>query len=482
MPSEARLENLGPTDDWSGIHAVVAGFGVSGSSAADTLQHLGARVTVVDEQTPNGERVELLEFLGVEFACGPGSTEQLPADVDLVIASPGWRPDSPLFEQASARGVPVWVDVELAWRLRGPDAAPWLAVTGTNGKTTTVGMIEQILHAADLEPRVVGNVGAPILEAVMDPEPFDVLVVELSSFQLHWIESVSPHAAVVLNVADDHLDWHGGYDAYLADKARIYERTQVACVWNDDDPATLRMVENADVIEGARAIGFTLGVPDLSMVGVVDDLLVDRAWVPERTTSAAELASIADLPDGAPHTVANALAAAALTRSLGVPPIAVRNGLREFRPADHRMQIVAEIDSVKWIDDSKATNAHAARAALLSVESAVWIAGGLAKGAQFDSLVTEVADRLRAVVVIGNDPEPFLGALAANAPGVQVVRIEPAEDPDRLMDEVVAAARELAQAEDRVLLAPAAASQDQFRDYGHRGDAFAAAVGRIQAD
>ncbi len=480
------LAAQGPGGSWDGARTVVTGFGVSGAAAADTLQHLGAHVVVLDAAapaagSPRAEQATVLQTLGVEFRFGPEAATALPEGTDLVVTSPGWRDESPVLAAAVAAGVPVWGEVELAWRLRGPDAAPWLCVTGTNGKTTTVQMLDAILREAGLRSAAVGNVGRPVIEAVMDPEPLDVLAVELSSFQLHWSSSIRAQAAAVLNIADDHLDWHGSLDAYAGAKGRIYEQVERACVYNVQDPRTEQLVRDADVQEGARAIGFTLGVPGLGMLGLVDDVLADRAFVPERETSAAELGTLADLPDQAPHTVANALAAAALARAHGVDARAVRDGLRGFRTGPHRSALVAEADGVRWIDDSKATNPHAALASLRGVESAVWIAGGLAKGATFDELVQAAADRLRAVVLIGADRALIAEALARHAPEVPVVEVIAGEDD--LMDDVVAAAAPLAHAGDAVLLAPGCASMDQFRDYAARGEAFAAAVTRrLQQD
>lgn len=482
MPSERDVTLLGRDSSWEGVRAVVAGFGVSGFAAADTLNHLGASVVVLDESEGDGhrrEQAELLSVLGADVRLGPGSTASLPEGVDLVVTSPGWRPTAPLLAEAAGRGLPVWGEVELAWRLRGENPAPWLAVTGTNGKTTTVQMLESILQAGGLRAQAVGNVGTPILEAVMDPEGRDVLAVELSSFQLHWTQSMSAQAAAVLNIAADHYDWHGGADAYAAAKGRVYEHAQVACVYNGADDATRHLVEEADVVEGARAIGFTLGIPEPGMVGVVDDLLVDRAFVAERATSAAELASLSDLADASPHNVQNALAAAALARAHGVSQAAVRDGLRAFRLGPHRISTVGRTADVVWVNDSKATNPHAARASLQAFERVVWVAGGLAKGAAYGDLVRDVRDRLSGAVLIGADRDLIAAALAEHAPDVPVEVVEGAEDADALMDAVVAAAARLAQPSDTVLLAPAAASMDQFRDYGHRGDAFAQAVARL---
>ncbi len=479
--STADLEALGRHSDWSGVHAVVAGFGVSGFAAADTLLFLGAQVTALDESNDpdKTEKAELLSILGARIRLEPGATATLPDDVDLVVTSPGWRPSAPLLAQARSRGVPVWGEVELAWRLRDPEhPAPWLAVTGTNGKTTTVRMLESILAAAGLRVAAVGNVGRPILEAVMDPEPYDVLAVELSSFQLHYTYSMSAQAAAVLNLAEDHLDWYegdSGMQGYAADKAKIFERVQLACVYNMADPATEAMVRDADVIEGARAIGFTLGMPSVGNLGVVEDFLVDRAFIAERSISAAELCTVEDLASPAPHFVANALAAAALARAHGVSQRAVAEGLRSFVPDSHRIALVAEIDGVTWINDSKATNPHAAQSSLRAYDPVVWIAGGLAKGAMFDDLVIGVRERLRGVVLIGKDRRVIAQALSRHAPEVPVIELGE-DDTGDPMGSVVDAAAELARSGDTVLLAPGCASMDMFTNYGARGDAFTAAV------
>ena len=488
------VDPLGRGDDWSGVRAVVAGFGVTGFAAADTLAHLGASVVALGEQETDdmAERAQLLGILGADVRLGPGATAELPADVDVVVTSPGFRPDAPLLAQAGARGIPVWGEVELAWRLRQPhpetgEPAPWLCVTGTNGKTTTVQMLHAILTAAGLRSAAVGNVGRPVTEAVMDPTPYDVLAVELSSFQLHYTHSLGAESAAVLNFAEDHLDWYTGPTAmadYAADKGRIYERVRKACVYNVGDPQTERLVREADVVEGARAVGFTLGTPAVGMVGVVEDLLVDRAFIPERQTSAAELCAIRDLASPAPHVVANALAAAALARAHGVPQVAVRDGLRSFRIDGHRIATVAVSDDVTWVDDSKATNPHAAQSSLQAYDPVVWVAGGLAKGARFDDLVAAVRDRLRGVVLLGRDRGVIADALARHAPDVPVLDTGDGEDETGLqhergpMERVVEAAARLARPGDTVLLAPGCASQDQFRNYGERGDAFADAVRR----
>ncbi|MFI9162433.1 UDP-N-acetylmuramoyl-L-alanine--D-glutamate ligase [Kitasatospora aureofaciens] len=463
------------------LPVVVAGLGVSGISAARVLNGLGARVTVVDGGSGEGLRARAaeLEALGVAVRLGDGAS--LPEGTELVVTSPGWAPDSPLFAAAEAAGVPVWGDVELAWRLRKPlpgtgEPAPWLAVTGTNGKTTTVQMLASILTAAGKRTAAVGNVGVSVLDAVLAEEPYDVLAVELSSYQLHWAPSLRPYSAAVLNLAPDHLDWHGSMEAYAADKGRIYEGNVVACVYNLADPATEALVREADVEEGCRAIGFGLGAPGPSNFGVVDGLLVDRAFVEDRARNAAELGAVEDVNPPAPHNIANALAAAALARAYGVEPKAVREGLRAFRPDAHRIAEVGTVREVTYIDDSKATNTHAAAASLAAYRPIVWIAGGLAKGATFDDLVQGAAERLRAVVLIGQDRALIREALERHAPDVPVIDAAEGQTGAVAMTEVVRTAASLARSGDTVLLAPACASMDMFTNYGERGDRFAAAV------
>ncbi|MFB8398280.1 UDP-N-acetylmuramoyl-L-alanine--D-glutamate ligase [Streptomyces yangpuensis] len=489
----------------------VAGLGISGISAARALAGLGARVTVVDNGDGDTHRARAAELaeLGIEVRLGhlpdgARAGETLPEGTELVVTSPGWPPQSPLFLAAAEAGVDVVGDVEVAWRLRaagvelraargaaaagtgdGTDAAPagpaeWLAVTGTNGKTTTVQMLASILKAAGLRTAAVGNIGTPIIDVVLGEQPYDVLAVELSSYQLHWAPSLRVHSGAVLNLAPDHLDWHGSMQAYAADKGRIYEGNTVACVYNVADKATEDLVVEADVEEGCRAIGFTLGAPGPSMLGVVDGILVDRAFVENRQKNAQELAEVKDVNPPAPHNIANALAAAALARAYGVEPRAVRDGLRDFRPDAHRVARVDEVGSVVYVDDSKATNTHAAEASLASFDKVVWIAGGLAKGATFDELVQKSAARMRGAVLIGADRALIAEALARHAPEVPVVDLDRTDTGAMLA--AVREAAALAEPGDTVLLAPACASMDMFANYNKRGDAFADAVRELAAE
>ncbi|MFD9225803.1 UDP-N-acetylmuramoyl-L-alanine--D-glutamate ligase [Streptomyces sp. NPDC060064] len=469
--------------DWQGKRVTVAGLGVSGIPAARVLHGLGAVVTVVNDGDDERSRTQAaeLEAEGITVRLGDGAT--LPAGTELIVTAPGWKPDKPLFLAAAEAGIEVWGDVELAWRLRGRDgrkAAPWLTVTGTNGKTTTVRMLASILQAAGLRTAAVGNIGVSLLDAVLGDETYDVLAVELSSYQLHWAPSLRAHSAAVLNLAPDHLDWHGSMEAYAADKGRIYAGNTVACVYNAADKATEDLVREADVEEGCRAIGFTLGTPGPSQLGVVEGLLVDRAFVDNRQKQAQELAEVADVNPPAPHNIANALAAAALARAFGVAPAAVRDGLRNFRPDPHRIELVADVAGVSYIDDSKATNTHAAEASLAAYDPIVWIAGGLAKGASFDELVEKSAKRLRAVVLIGADRALIREALARHAPEVPVVDLDRTDTG--AMSAVVQEAARLARPGDTVLLAPACASMDMFANYNKRGEAFADAVRALAAE
>ncbi|MGZ6826590.1 MAG: UDP-N-acetylmuramoyl-L-alanine--D-glutamate ligase, partial [Mycobacteriales bacterium] len=426
-----------------GRPVAVAGAGVSGTAAARVLRDLGAVVTVLDSSP------EALEALAQEgFAVGT----DLPQDASLVVTSPGWRPTTPVLVEAAARGLEVIGEVELAWRLRAPGAAPWLALTGTNGKTTTVKMLESVLTAAGLRTVAAGNVGLPLLDAVLGP--YDVLAVELSSFQLHWSSTVRPHTGAVLNLADDHVDWHGSFAEYARAKGKVLQAG--TAVGNADDPQVSALLEQAP---GPR-VAFTLRTPRAGEVGVVEHLLVDRAFL-DVAGEATELATLDDVGVPGDHNVANALAAATLARSYGVPAEAVRDGLRAFVPEPHRNALVGTVDGVAWVDDSKATNPHAAAASLAAYAPVVWVAGGLLKGADVEDLVRQAAPRLAAAVLLGTDRAALREALARHAPEIPVVEVERLDTG--AMQEVVDAARSLARPGDTVLLAPAAASMDCFR-------------------
>ncbi|MEN2737343.1 UDP-N-acetylmuramoyl-L-alanine--D-glutamate ligase [Microbacterium sp. X-17] len=487
--SRERLEALTSWHhDWSGLRVAVFGLGVTGFSVADTLAELGAEVLVVASRA-DAERAMLLEVIGAELLEEPDLSTPparlLEFDPELVVVSPGFHWDHPLLLWADRSELTVWGDIELAWRLRDKvgEPADWICVTGTNGKTTTVQLTATMLLAGGSRVAPCGNIGVPVLDAIRDPQGFDVLVVELSSYQLHWVNrnrggELSPYSAACLNIADDHLDWHGSLEAYIAAKAKVYDNAQVACVYNRADQNTLRMVEEAEVIEGARAIGFGLDIPGPSDFGIVDGILCDRAFLEDRRNSAIELTTLDELAEAglaAPHVVANILAASALARSYGVEPQVIRDVLTAFRLDAHRIELVRVEAGVSWVDDSKATNPHAADASLRAYPSVVWVVGGLLKGVDIDQLVASHAERLRGAVLIGVDRAALLAAFERHAPGLPVLEVE-ADETEGVMPLAVRLAGGLAREGDTVLLAPAAASMDQFADYAERGRLFQAAV------
>ncbi|WP_280462539.1 UDP-N-acetylmuramoyl-L-alanine--D-glutamate ligase [Nocardia carnea] len=474
-----------------GREVLVAGWGVSGRSLIAPLRDIGAKPVVTD----NGARAlaEAAE-LGLDIAPTPELENTDWSRFALVITSPGWRPDSPVLASAVAEGIPVWGDVEFAWwvdqaRLYGP-VRKWLVITGTNGKTTTTAMTHSILRAAGIPSVACGNIGLPILDALRRSPGPQVLAVELSSFQLHWAPSVRPEAGVVLNVAEDHLDWHGGLDAYAAAKARaLLGRIGVVGL---DDPIAAGLARRS---KARRTIGFRIGVPADGELGVVDGKLLDRAF-----TKAAILAESKEISPPGPAGIADALAAAALTRAIDVAPQFVREGLVAHKVGPHRSALVRELGGVEFVDDSKATNPHAARSSILGHQHVIWLAGGQLKGAGVEDLVEEVAERLVAVVLFGMDAPVIAAALARHAPEVPVLELDTRDDSgmgqalmneaitgkpdydiaDAVMARAVREAAAFAGPGDTVLLAPAAASLDMFTDYTHRGRSFAAAVEELK--
>ena len=440
---------------YRGRRVLVAGAAVAGAAAARVLLDLGAELTVVD-RTPSA-RTEELAAAGARVLIGDALPDL--STVDDVVVSPGFAPHHPLAAAAAGAGLDVYSEPELAWRLRGPDAPPWLAITGTNGKTTTTTMLAAILRAAGLRSDALGNIGTPLVPVSADRSSYDVLAVELSSFQLHWSRDLAPEGGALLNLADDHLDWHGTFDAYTDAKTRIWRAAGGIAVGNVDDPRVAALLP-------PDGIGVTTGVPAAGQLGVVDGMLVDRS-------GAALVAADVIRPVGT-HNVSNALHAAALALGYGVPAVAVAGGLTGYTPEPHRNAYVATVDGVDYVDDSKATNPHAAFASLTAYPRIVWIAGGQLKGVAVDDLVARVADRLAGAVLLGVDRAEIATALARHAPGLPVVDV--ASTDDGAMGEVVRAAAALAKPGDTVLLAPAAASLDMFASYAKRGDAFASAV------
>jgi UDP-N-acetylmuramoylalanine--D-glutamate ligase len=448
--------------DYAGRRVLVAGARVAGAASARALLAAGAEVAIVDAKPMPA--LEELAAAGARTAVGTG-LDQLKEQQDLVV-SPGFAPHHPLVVAALAQGLDVYCEPELAWRLRAPGAPPWLAVTGTNGKTTTVTMLAAMLAAGGLRTAALGNVGVPLVDA-QSADRYDVLAVELSSFQLYWSSRMAPPAGAFLNLAADHLEWHGTFDHYSEAKTNVWRAARGgagAAIGNLDDPLVAGLLA---AVPGA--VGFTVAGWERGRFGLVDGMLVDADGV--------EIIEAAAIRPPGTHNVANALAAAALARWFGVPVDAVRRGLAGYRPEPHRNAHVATVDGVAYVDDSKATNPHAAVGSLTAYPRVVWVAGGQLKGVDPDDLVATVADRLAGAVLLGVDRDLIRAALARHAPQVPVVDVSTTDDG--AMDEVVRAAAGLATTGDTVLLAPAAASKDMYTSFEARGHAFAAAVRRL---
>ena len=446
---------------------LILGAGVTGSAVANSLRSRGGLVTITDDNAQDALRPETINL----------------ANFDAVVISPGWRQDHPLVAQVLSSNLHILNEIDLAWQIRS-ELAPqqkWLALTGTNGKTTTVEMVAKILQTAGLKAVACGNVGDTVIEAVDRENAYDYLVLELSSFQLHWAKQPQFVSAAILNIADDHLDWHGTFDAYADAKFSILERADIAILNADDEQVVLR----ANRFTG-RKVFFSLDTPAPGEIGVVEELLVDRAFVAD-PLEAAMICELKDITPTVPHNVSNALAAAALARTVDVSHEHIQKALQEFKPGRHRIETVYESNSISWINDSKATNPHAASASLMSHLSVVWIAGGLAKGADMSSLVQRCKGRIKAVILIGADRQLIEDALQEHAPDIPRILVDaPADyarggDSNSLMEAVVSQAAKLVAPEDTVLMAPACASMDQFISYADRGDRFAAAVRKVVA-
>ena len=446
---------------------LILGAGVTGSAVVNSLRSRGGLVTITDDNAQDALRPETINL----------------ANFDAVVISPGWRQDHPLVAQVLSSNLHILNEIDLAWQIRS-EIAPqqkWLALTGTNGKTTTVEMVAKILQTAGLKAVACGNVGDTVIEAVDRENAYDYLVLELSSFQLHWAKQAQFVSAAILNIADDHLDWHGTFDAYADAKFSILERADIAILNADDEQVVLR----ANRFTG-RKVFFSLDTPAPGEIGVVEELLVDRAFVAD-PLEAAMICELKDITPTVPHNVSNALAAAALARTVDVSHEHIQKALQEFKPGRHRIETVYESNSISWTNDSKATNPHAASASLMSHLSVVWIAGGLAKGADMSSLVQRCKGRIKAAILIGADRQLIEDALQEHAPDIPRILLDaPADyarggDSNALMEAVVSQAAKLVAPGDTVLMAPACASMDQFISYADRGDRFAAAVRKVVA-
>ncbi len=435
---------------FSGERALVVGLGRSGFAAARALAEEGALVRATEERSTI-EGVEDLAALGVEVVLGGHEPAHMDG-VTLVVTSPGVPERAPVLGWARQHGLPVWSELELGARLC---RVPFVAVTGTNGKSTTTEMIASIMRASGLNAMACGNIGYPFTTAAR--EAHDALAVEASSFQLRFVETLRPRVSVLLNVSPDHLDWHGSVDSYAEAKSRIFglQGEGDMHVGNAEDTVA------ASISRGApcRVVWFRSGEPDVNEVGYVEDELVSRVDG-ERRLGRPPL-------DGAAFREDSAAAAAAAV-AFGLIPEAVPEGLRVMRPLPHRGEQVASAGSVSFVDNSKATNVHATLASLRDRERVVLIAGGLSKGVDLSPLAA-LAPRLFGVIAIGEAAAEIAGIFEGLVPVRKAGSIE----------EAVRSAFELAPANGVVMLAPACASWDMFRDYEERGELFARAAVRL---
>lgn len=439
--------------------ALVVGAGVTGRAVAAALREAGVGVVVTDPE------VSALASLPDDVeAVASDDARPLLARVDLVVPSPGVPATSPLLEAALEAGLPVWSEPELAARLR-PDRTV-LGITGTNGKTTVTELVARMCNDGGVDAVSCGNIGTPLVEAVLDPGDA-TLVAELSSFQLHFCSTLRCRVGVVLNVAPDHLDWHGTFEAYRAAKARLWagQTTEDWAVGPAQPRGTRPVLEAAP----GRVARFSGEGPVELGVGVEEGAFVAR-------TSAGKqrLAGVDDLASGSGHMVANTAAAATVALLAGADPDGVAAAAGAYHPGPHRTEVVTTHRGITWVDDSKATNPHATVAALASDPpsdgATIWIAGGLAKGVDLQPLASALGG-VRHAVLLG-EAAGQLEQVCRSA-GVAATVIAGASDPMRA---AVRAAAGVAHPGDRVLLSPACASFDLFDGYADRGERFAAAV------
>lgn len=457
-------------------HVLVTGAGVSGAGCARMLSELGVKVTVADDNEI--ARLRLAEACAVEHMSVADAQARL-QDFSMVVTSPGWTPRTPVLVDAHLAHIPVIGDVELAWRLdrAGAFGEPhtWVAITGTNGKTTTTAMTTAMLVEAGIKAASVGNIGVAIGDALQAPDRIDVLVAELSSFQLHWSDSLHPAVGCLLNLADDHIDWHGSFLEYAESKAKAL--LGATAVYGADDPEVIAQVQRLEAsrqLTDTRLVGFTLAEPEPGQLGIKDGLLVDCTTGEDIT-----LAPATGISPAGPAGQLDALAAAAMARALGAEPEAIARALENFEVSGHRGQVVHQIDGVTFVDNSKATNPHAADAAMRGLDSIVWVAGGQLKGADVTELVRAHAVSIKHAVLLGVDKALLADALRTVRPDMPITLIE-STDPQEAMTAAVAAAAEVMAPGDVVLLAPAAASLDMYTGMGQRGDMFATAARNLK--
>lgn len=443
---------------------LVTGAGISGVGIARLLADLNVDVLIADaNETARDRAMEVADVAGIH----PDQALAELSRFSCVVTSPGWRPDTPLLRAAQAAGLEVLGDVELCYRLDrasvfGPPRT-WMVVTGTNGKTTTTSMLASIMQHAGYQAEAVGNIGVSVAEAISAPQRIDVLVAELSSFQLHWSSQLVPDVGVLLNLAEDHIDWHGSMAAYAAAKVKVLAA-----------PLAIAGLDDALVQQYATTpvMGFTMHPPQVGQVGVTNGTIVDNLHGTPRN-----IVPVAGLEPPGPAGIYDALAATAAAVALvpDLQPSVIVQALQSFKVAGHRGQQVAEARGIVAIDNSKATNPHAADSALAGHDSVIWVAGGQLKGAEVDDLIARHAHRLKAVALMGVDRNIIRESVEKHAPGVPIF-VTDDTDPQSAMDAVCAWAVTQASSGDAIVLAPAAASLDMYTGMGQRGVLFAESV------
>lgn len=443
--------------NWYGQHILILGLGSSGWSAARWLARRGAVLRVADNAAKPANLQQLRAmFPTVAVTLGEWSEADF-LWADRIIASPGVSLSHPLIQHALSRGIAVWSDVEL-FAQAVPHHAQVIAITGSNGKSTVTSMVDGICRAAGKKALMAGNIGLPVLDALEEYPETDIYVLELSSFQLEATYTLNPAAATVLNVSEDHLDRHADMASYAAIKARIFTGDSVQ-VLNRDDRWSAAMAQ-----AGHKVLTFSLHGGHADHEFSVRDGYLCRGMTP--------LMALDSLAVPGLHNAANALAAWALCAAIGLPDTAAASALQQFQGLPHRVEWVARIGEVDFYDDSKGTNVGATEAALKGLNRpVVLIAGGEGKGQDFSPLAEAVIRSARAVVQIGRDGPLIAEAVAAT--GVPVLRAE-------TMEQAVICAYERARPGDAVLLSPACASYDMYRNYAHRAEVFIEAVTQLE--
>jgi len=440
----------------STARVAVVGGGVTGTAVMEFLLKREVVVDLFDEKQS-------------------GALREVSHDYDLAIISPGWRRDHALISALAERGARLLSEIDFSWLVK-EELAPsqkWIALTGTNGKTTTIQMVQSIFESSSKTGIACGNVGEPVISVLDSGDDLDYLALELSSFQLDWSNLARFEAAALLNIAPDHIDWHGSFDDYANAKIKILEYSNLGIINGEDSEAVLRATQ-----WNGPKVFYSLDTPQAGEIGLVENLLLDRAFT-DSPAEAVDFAELSDIRPTVPHNVSNAMAAAGLALAIGISHEEIRRGLKNFVLDHHRLELVRTHNEIAWVNDSKATNPHAAAAALLSHFSIIWIAGGLAKGAQMDQLIERCAPRIKAAILMGKDAGLIAAALSKYAPTIPYYLMPESSDGPATMNLAVSKAQELAAAGDTVLLAPACASMDQFKDYAHRGTSFAQAVNEL---